>query len=180
MQYVGPRGRPSDAHAVSYFCQVALGGSRCLVHHADLEQGPQLRISGLFAHRTRPQVALRAEGLGAPARAARPPGRHVAAHDRARVQTRRAPTGRGPACSSTGPAPLDRHRRPDAVPLQSGRHDPLQRALLSRHRIEVPVMPFPAPPARVLQVAAQVYNSEEQVHSLAAALRALLAEMPRG
>jgi isopenicillin-N epimerase len=58
--------------------------------------------------------------------------------------------------------------------------DPLQRALLSRHRIEVPVMPFPAPPARVLRVAAQVYNSEEQVHALAGALRALLAETPRG
>jgi isopenicillin-N epimerase len=58
--------------------------------------------------------------------------------------------------------------------------DPLQRALLSRHRIEVPVMPFPAPPARVVRVAAQVYNSEEQVHALAAALRALLAETPRG
>jgi isopenicillin-N epimerase len=57
---------------------------------------------------------------------------------------------------------------------------PLQRALLLRHRIEVPVMPFPAPPARVLRVAAQVYNSKEQVHSLAAALRALLAETPRG
>ena len=58
--------------------------------------------------------------------------------------------------------------------------DPLQRALLSRHRIEVPVMPFPAPPARVLRVAAQGYNSEEQVHALAEALRALLAETPRG
>jgi isopenicillin-N epimerase len=58
--------------------------------------------------------------------------------------------------------------------------DPLQRALLSRHRIEVPVMPFPAPPERALRVAAQVYNSEEQVHALAAALRALLAETPRG
>jgi isopenicillin-N epimerase len=58
--------------------------------------------------------------------------------------------------------------------------DPLQRALLSRHGIEVPVMAFSAPPARVLRVAAQVYNSEEQVHALAAALRALLAETPHG
>jgi selenocysteine lyase/cysteine desulfurase len=56
----------------------------------------------------------------------------------------------------------------------------MQRALLSRHRIEVPVMAFSAPPARVLRVAAQVYNSEEQVHALAAALRALLAETPHG
>jgi isopenicillin-N epimerase len=88
------------------------------------------------------------------------------------------------------PAPSEMIGSLAAVPLPPLAHadvaarpappDPLQRALLSRHRIEAPVMPFPAPPARVLRVAAQVYNSEEQVRALAAALPALLAETPRG
>jgi isopenicillin-N epimerase len=88
------------------------------------------------------------------------------------------------------PAPSEMIGSLAAVPLPPLAHadvaarpappDPLQRALLSRHRIEAPVMPFPAPPARVLRVAAQVYNSEEQVRALAAALPALLAETPHG
>ena len=48
---------------------------------------------------------------------------------------------------------------------------PLQRALLEKHRIEVPVMPFPASPARLVRISAQAYNSEEQFARLASALR---------
>ncbi len=80
---------------------------------------------------------------------------------------------------SLAAVPLPPLARPDVAAPPSP-PDPVQRALLSRHRIEVPVMAFSAAPARVLRVAAQVYNSEEQVHALAAALRALLAETPRG
>jgi isopenicillin-N epimerase len=47
---------------------------------------------------------------------------------------------------------------------------PLQRALLEKHRIEVPVMVFPAPPKQLIRISAQAYNSEEQFARLAAAL----------
>jgi isopenicillin-N epimerase len=52
--------------------------------------------------------------------------------------------------------------------------DPLQDRLLLEHRIEVPVIPWPAPPGRLLRVSAQLYNSLEQYERLAAALRLLL------
>jgi isopenicillin-N epimerase len=54
--------------------------------------------------------------------------------------------------------------------------DPLQAQLLERWRIEVPVIPWPAPPARVVRISAEVYNSLEQYQLLAEALTALLAE----
>ena len=50
--------------------------------------------------------------------------------------------------------------------------DPLQHALLREHRIEVPVLAWPAPPGRVIRVSAQLYNSVEQYGRLAEALRA--------
>ncbi|HEX5010167.1 MAG TPA: aminotransferase class V-fold PLP-dependent enzyme [Planctomycetota bacterium] len=52
--------------------------------------------------------------------------------------------------------------------------DPLQEALFRDHRIEVPVMTWPAPPHRLIRVAAQAYNTAGQYERLAAALRALL------
>ncbi len=61
-----------------------------------------------------------------------------------------------------------------AVPLpdstSAGAFDPLQTALRSRHAIQVPIVPFPAPPRRLVRVAAQVYNSVEQYERLARAL----------
>ena len=48
---------------------------------------------------------------------------------------------------------------------------PLQRALLEKHDVEVPVMPFPAPPRQLIRISAQAYNSEEQYARLAASLR---------
>jgi len=59
--------------------------------------------------------------------------------------------------------------RPDAFAI-----DPLQRALFDAHRIEVPVFPFPAPPARLVRISAQVYNEAQEYEALAAALRAEL------
>jgi len=52
--------------------------------------------------------------------------------------------------------------------------DPLQDRLLARHRIEVPVIPWPAPPRRLLRISAQIYNEVPQYERLAAALRAEL------
>jgi isopenicillin-N epimerase len=48
---------------------------------------------------------------------------------------------------------------------------PLQKQLLQKHRIEVPVMIFPSPPRQLIRIAAQLYNSEEQFTRLAAALK---------
>jgi isopenicillin-N epimerase len=52
--------------------------------------------------------------------------------------------------------------------------DALQEELLARFRIEVPVIPWPRPPGRVLRISAQVYNSREQYEALARALGEVL------
>ncbi len=51
---------------------------------------------------------------------------------------------------------------------------PLQRALLEKHGIEVPVLLFPAFPRQLIRISAQAYNSEDQFARLASALRAEL------
>jgi isopenicillin-N epimerase len=70
-----------------------------------------------------------------------------------------------------------------AVPLRDGSGeaprtplyaDPLQLELLARHAIQVPVVPWPAPPRRLVRISAQVYNSMAQYEHLAMALRQLL------
>ena len=48
--------------------------------------------------------------------------------------------------------------------------DPLQEKLLRRHGIDVPIIPWPAPPKRVLRISAQLYNSLPQYERLAKAL----------
>jgi isopenicillin-N epimerase len=53
--------------------------------------------------------------------------------------------------------------------------DPLQDELLLAHQIEVPIIPWPAVPKRLLRISAQLYNTEEQYHYLAQALRDLVA-----
>jgi isopenicillin-N epimerase len=49
--------------------------------------------------------------------------------------------------------------------------DPLQEALLRTHRIEVPIVPWPAPPKRLVRISAQLYNRPEHYERLGAALR---------
>ena len=52
--------------------------------------------------------------------------------------------------------------------------DPLQDELLSKYSIEVPVIPWPIPPHRVLRISAQVYNSRPQYEALAQSLTKVL------
>ncbi len=62
----------------------------------------------------------------------------------------------------------------DATPSKSPLYlDPLQDKLLAEHGIEVPIIPWPAPPKRLLRISAQLYNSLPQYERLAGALRAL-------
>lgn len=68
---------------------------------------------------------------------------------------------------SLAAVPLDAAQR-GAEPLFE---DPLQVRLREHHRIEVPIMHWPAPPSRLLRISAQVYNAEWQYEQLAAALR---------
>jgi isopenicillin-N epimerase len=77
------------------------------------------------------------------------------------------------------PAPDDMLGAMAAVPLPDGTQhiapslygDPLQDKLLFAHAIEVPIVPWPAPPKRVLRVSAQLYNELGDYERLAAALR---------
>jgi isopenicillin-N epimerase len=52
--------------------------------------------------------------------------------------------------------------------------DPLQDLLLDRHGIEVPIIPWPAWPRRLVRVSAQLYNSLDQYRRLAELLRDLV------
>jgi isopenicillin-N epimerase len=52
--------------------------------------------------------------------------------------------------------------------------DPLQNLLLDGYGIEVPVIPWPAPPRRLLRISAQVYNRLADYRALATALAELL------
>ena len=89
-------------------------------------------------------------------------------------------------CSALGIAPP----APDAMlgsmasfPLPDGRSlatsalnpDPFQDALFYEFKIEVPVMPWPGPPHRLLRISAQLYNDESEYERLADAVRTLIA-----
>jgi isopenicillin-N epimerase len=64
---------------------------------------------------------------------------------------------------------------PDAASSEPSRSplylDPLQDELLSRYAIEVPIIPWPQPPRRLVRISAQLYNSLPQFQRLAEALR---------
>jgi isopenicillin-N epimerase len=49
----------------------------------------------------------------------------------------------------------------------------LQDRLLQQFHIEVPVIPWPAPPKRLIRISGQVYNRDEDYERLGRALRAL-------
>ncbi len=69
------------------------------------------------------------------------------------------------------PIPDARSSKPSNSPLYL---DPLQDRLLEEFKIEVPIIPWPAPPKRLLRISAQLYNSLPQYEKLAQALKALL------
>jgi len=63
---------------------------------------------------------------------------------------------------------------PDAISGESSKSplylDPLQDQLLREHGVEVPIIPWPEPPKRLLRLSAQLYNSLPQFELLAAVL----------
>jgi isopenicillin-N epimerase len=81
------------------------------------------------------------------------------------------------------PVPDDMLGSMAALPLPDGTAttapalygDPLQDALLEEDHIEVPVVPWPHPPKRLIRISAQVYNDEGEYERLAAVLARKLA-----
>jgi isopenicillin-N epimerase len=62
-----------------------------------------------------------------------------------------------------------------ALPRLPFNEYPLQDALRVKHRIEVPIISWPAPPQRWLRISAQLYNALPQYERLAGAL---IQELP--
>ncbi|MER3434135.1 MAG: aminotransferase [Leptolyngbya sp. ERB_1_1] len=60
------------------------------------------------------------------------------------------------------------------VPLPDGSYVELQDALLEKFNIEVPIVPFPQAPKRLVRISAQIYNTAEQYESLGQSLLSLL------
>jgi isopenicillin-N epimerase len=56
------------------------------------------------------------------------------------------------------------------LPLPNGNYSQLQDALLEQFHIEVPIIPFPAEPHRLLRISAQIYNKPQQYIDLGQAL----------
>src|SRR5213596_298963 len=86
------------------------------------------------------------------------------------------------ALDAMPPAPEEMVGALAAVPLPDGADaplrsplyvDPLQDVLLERYRIEVPIVPWPAPPKRLVRVSCQAYNARDDYERLATALREL-------
>jgi isopenicillin-N epimerase len=51
--------------------------------------------------------------------------------------------------------------------------DPMQQILREKYAVEVPIIPWPAPPRRLLRISAQYYNTLEDYHRLSVALKEL-------
>ncbi len=69
--------------------------------------------------------------------------------------------------------PLPKSAWDAAPPTPGDPLDPLQRALHDAHRIEVPIIPWPALGRRFVRVSGQIYNDVSDYHALADALRSL-------
>ena len=73
------------------------------------------------------------------------------------------------AAMATLPLPESLQRPPHTA----DRIDPLQTALLERHRIEVPIIRWGTPARRYVRISAQAYNSSGDYRTLASALAAM-------
>ena len=71
------------------------------------------------------------------------------------------------------PLPDAAESAPQSSPLYL---DPLQETLLREYSIEVPIIPWPAPPKRWVRISAQLYNRESQYARLGEALRVLIGQ----
>ncbi len=66
---------------------------------------------------------------------------------------------------------------PNATPHRSPLYlDPLQDILLEEYKIEAPIIPWPAPPKRLLRISAQLYNRMAHYERLTGALKAMKPE----
>ena len=80
------------------------------------------------------------------------------------------------ALGINAPAPDDMIGAIASVPVPPADHsgskifDPLMAALADRHRIQVSVFTWPAPPDRLLRISAHLYNDESQYRQLAEAV----------
>ncbi len=91
------------------------------------------------------------------------------------------------ALSIDRPAPDEMIGSMAAVPLPDGRSDAapslygdvLQDALFDRYSIEIPVIPWPGPPHRLIRASAQLYNERSEYQALCEALVVLLEEERR-
>jgi len=89
-------------------------------------------------------------------------------------------------CGSLGispPAPDEMLGSMAALPIGDGSreppisalyNDPLQVALFEQFAVEVPIVPWPRPPKRLIRVSAQIYNDLSDYHRLAAAVREMM------
>ncbi|HTL89539.1 MAG TPA: aminotransferase class V-fold PLP-dependent enzyme [Leptolyngbya sp.] len=60
------------------------------------------------------------------------------------------------------------------IPLPDGSYLELQDALYEKYNIEVPIVPFPQPPNRLVRISAQLYNTAEQYEYLGNSLLTLI------
>ncbi len=60
------------------------------------------------------------------------------------------------------------------IPLPDGSYLELQNALIEKFKIEVPIVPFPHSPHRLVRISAQIYNTLEQYEYLGRSLSTLL------
>jgi len=94
--------------------------------------------------------------------------------------------GRALLCEALGvpaPCPDDMIGSLASLPIPDGPREPprlpfhwnhVQERLLAEHGIEVPVLPWPAVPKRLLRISAQIYNGRKQYERLAEALASVL------
>lgn len=94
--------------------------------------------------------------------------------------TLEAAMGVGSVCPESMIASMAAARIPDgpaAGPRSPLYLDPLQDELLGRFGVEVPIVGFPSPPARLVRVSAQLYNTREEYTYLARALVSLVGKV---